>query len=50
MALRHPNHKEPFEQRMAPMWYKMLLTILGCFLLGELLIILWASWAILTFQ
>ena len=33
-----------------PMWYKVLLTALVCLLLGELLIILWASWAILTFE
>ena len=32
------------------MWYKILLTFLGSIILGELLIILWASWAILTFE
>ncbi len=34
----------------APMWYKVLLTVLACLLVGELLIILWASWVILTFE
>lgn len=35
---------------MVSMWYKIILTFLGCLLLGELLTILWATWAILTFE
>ena len=33
-----------------PVFYKILLTILGILIMGELLVILWASWAIFTFD
>jgi hypothetical protein len=37
-------------QRPIPRWQKILLALLGALLLGELVMILWASWVILTFE
>jgi hypothetical protein len=32
------------------MWHKIILAVLSCALLGELFIIAWAVWAILTIE
>jgi hypothetical protein len=42
--------KRPVTQSTVPLWNKILLGVLGCLLLGELVMILWAAWAILTFE
>jgi hypothetical protein len=33
-----------------PQWQKIVLAFLGACILGELVMIFWASWAILTFE
>ncbi len=43
-----PIPKGSVTQPTLPLWQKILLGVLGCLLLGELVMILWASWAILT--
>ena len=37
-------------QTAFPKWYKIILAVLSCILLGELVIIVWAIWAIFTIE